>query len=183
MTTIYLALLRGINVGGKNKLPMQNVRAMFVAAGCENVQTCIQSGNIVFNARAETAALVSGLVSAQIQRDFGYNIPVVLRTAEQLREVTLHNPYLQAGADADTLHVVFLANAPDPQSVALLDVHRSPPDTFHARGQEIYLHLPQGAARTKFTNAYFDAKLKTVSTQRNWRTVTTLLTLMETNDV
>jgi uncharacterized protein (DUF1697 family) len=90
-----------------------------------------------------------------------------------------NNPFLAAGAADETLHVLFLADPPSPRRVADLDPDRSPPDAFVVLGQEVYLRLPHGAARTKLTNAYFDARLATTSTGRNWRTVTKLLALME----
>jgi uncharacterized protein (DUF1697 family) len=175
----HLALLRGINVGGKNKLPMNALVEIFVESGCKDVQTYIQSGNITFNASAKAAASVAGRVTAKITERFGYRTPVILRTVEQLRDVTLHNPFLDAGATPEALYVMFLADTPASASVQKLDPDRSPPDAFQVRGQEIYLHLPVGVANSKLTNAYFDTKLSTIGTSRNWRTVTRLLELME----
>ena len=103
---------------------------------------------------------------------------MILRTAAQLRDVVLQNPFLKAGAAEENLHVMFLADLPSPPRLDKLDPDRSPPDRFIVRGQEVYMHLPQGVADTKLTNAYFDAKLATTSTGRNWRTVIKLLELM-----
>jgi uncharacterized protein (DUF1697 family) len=102
-----------------------------------------------------------------------------VRTADELRAVAQGNPFLDEGADADTLHVAFLADRPRSDRVAALDANRSPGDSFVVRGSEIYLRLPNGVARTKLTNAYFDSKLSTISTARNWRTVLKLLELMQ----
>ncbi len=178
MPETYLALLRGINVGGKNKLPMDRLRELFVAAGCRDVRTYIQSGNVVFTAEPAVVASLSDVMSAHIAERFGYRVPVIVRTAAQLDDVMRHNPFILEGADAETLHVFFLADLPHPRNVAALDPDRSPPDAFVVRGQDVYLRLPHGAARTKLSNAYFDAKLATVSTGRNWRTATALLALM-----
>ena len=174
----HLALLRGINLGGKNKLPMKDLVELFVAAGGDNVRTYIQSGNVLFDAPRSVATEIPDRIAARIAERFGFRSPVILRTADQLHDVASNNPFLAAGAAEDTLHVMFLATPPDPTRVADLDPDRSPPDEFAVRGQEVYLHLPNGAARSKLTNAYFDAKLATTSTARNWRTVTTLLKLM-----
>jgi uncharacterized protein (DUF1697 family) len=179
MAETYLALLRGINVGGKNKLPMKDLSALFVAAGCADVRTYIQSGNVILRAEPGVAASLPELIPARIAKSFGYQTPIVLRTADQLRSVASHNPFLEAGAAEETLHVYFLADLPDPRRVDALDPDRSPPDAFVVRGQEIYLQLPNGMARTRLTNAYFDSKLATTSTARNWRTVMRLLQLME----
>jgi uncharacterized protein (DUF1697 family) len=176
----YLALLRGINVGGKNKLPMKDLIEIFVSHGCENVLSYIQSGNIIFRSGPSVAAEIPTVIAAQITARFGLRVPVVLRTVEELRHVALNNPFLQAGAAEDTLHVMFLADLPSAQRVASLDPDRSPPDAFQVLGREIYLHLPKGVADSKLTNAYFDSKLATTSTGRNWRTVCKLLAMMET---
>ena len=175
----YLALLRGINVGGKNKLPMKDLVDLFVEAGCDDVRTYIQSGNVIFGAAPDLAARLPGLVAARIAERFGYRTPAVLLTADQLRDVVANNPFLAAGAVEDELHVMFLADRPDPRRIADLDPDRSPPDAFVVRDQEIYLRLPHGVARTRLTNYYFDAKLGTTSTGRNWRTVIKLLELTE----
>lgn len=179
MPDSQLALLRGINVGGKNILPMRDLAAIFGDAGCENVRTFIQSGNVVFNASASASRRLAGEVAARIEERFGYKVPVILRTAQQLHDVVSNNPFLKPGSAEEILHVMFLADRPIPAKIAALDLNRSLPDTFIVRGQEIYLNLPNGGGKSKLTNAWFDAKLSTVSTVRNWRTVNKLLTMME----
>ena len=174
---VHIALLRGINVGGKNRLPMKDLAAMFVDAGCEGVRTYIQSGNVVFRADPAVADEVPARISASIQSQFGYEITVVTRSAQDIEAVVRVNPFLERGAETDKLHVVFLADPPDADGVETLDPDRSPPDEFTVRGREIYLHCPDGMARSKLTNAYFDSRLATVSTMRNWKTVSKLLEL------
>ena len=178
MPATHLALLRGINVGGKHALPMRDLRELFVEAGCRDVRTYIQSGNVLFTADPDAVAPLPGLIAARIAERFGYRVPVVLRTAAELDEVVRGNPFLGEGAAEGTLHVLFLADLPEARRVAALDPDRSPPDAFVVRGREVYLRLPNGAARTKLTTDYFDATLATTSTGRNWRTVTTLAALM-----
>jgi uncharacterized protein (DUF1697 family) len=178
MASTYLALLRGVNVGGKNKLPMKELSELFTAAGCADVRTFIQSGNVVFRASAAATAKVPVQVGAKITERFGFRTPIVLRSAEQLRAVVAGNPFLQMGVPEETLHVMFLADSPRDQAVAGLDPNRSPGDTYIVRGAEIFLQLPNGAGQSKLTNAYFDSKLATIGTSRNWRTVTKLLAMM-----
>lgn len=174
---VHVALLRGVNVGGKNKLPMKDLAAIFRAAECDDVRTYIQSGNVLFSASKALARRVPSAVAEAIEADFGFAVPVVLRTADELRSVAADNPFLQDGADPAALHVAFLAKKPTAAKAASLDPERSPPDEFAVRGKDIYLHCPNGVARTKLTNAYFDAKLGTTSTVRNWRTVLKLIEL------
>lgn len=176
---VHVALLRGINVGGKNRLPMKDLIALFRAAGCTEVESYIQSGNLVFRAAAALAPRLPALVTEAIAGGFGLQIPVIVRAARELRRVAEGNPFLRAGADLGTLHVGFLADRPAAGQVASLDPGRSAPDQFVVRGREIYLHCPNGLARTKLTNQYFDAKLATTSTVRNWKTVLALVALTE----
>jgi len=171
MTRTYLALLRGINVGGKNMLPMKTLTGIFSDAGCGEVRTYIQSGNVVFTAAPRVADKLTSVISARIQESLGLSVPVVLRTAGDVERIATSNPFRSRGVPEDITYVMFLAHKPDPQAVAGLDPERSPGDEFIVQGGEIYLHLRNGAATTKLTNAYFDSKLKTVSTSRNWRTV------------
>ncbi len=156
---------------------MKDLAAIFVDAGCRSVATYIQSGNVVFEAPASLAGRIPTLIEEAIEERFGLEVPVVSRTAGELRKVVGGNPFLRSGADPSTLHVAFLADRASTAGVKLLDPHRSPPDTFAVRGREIYLHCPNGYGRSKLTNAYFDSKLATKSTVRNWRTVETLLEL------
>jgi len=174
----YVALLRGINVGGKNMLPMKELAALFVTAGCGEVVTYIQSGNVVFCAADKVAGRLQNAIAKQVELQFGLKVPVVLRTASEMQVVSLGNPFLKAGSAEEMLHVSFLADRPEPDLVAGLDVMRSAPDEFAVIGREIYMKLVTGAAKTKLTNAYFDSKLKTVSTMRNWRTVLKLAEMM-----
>jgi uncharacterized protein (DUF1697 family) len=175
-SAVHLALMRGINVGGKNMLPMRDLAGMFEDAGCANVRTFIQSGNVIFTATASVSKGLAGVAASKIEERFGYNVPVVLRTAQQLRDVVSNNPF--PGAE-EILHVMFLADRPSPAKIAALDPNRSAPDSFIVRGQEVYLQLPNRVAASKLTNAWFDSQLGTVSTLRNWRTVTKLLEMMK----
>ncbi len=169
----FVALLRGINVGGKNSLPMKDLIAMFTKAGCSGVSTYIQSGNVLFRAEAALAAKLPAVISSAIKKRFGFSPPTVLRSSEELRRVAAANPFLKS--EIDTLHVAFLADLPDKEAVKSLEP--KPPDEFAVICREIYLRCPNGYGKTKLTNAYFDARLKTVSTVRNWKTVLKLLEL------
>jgi uncharacterized protein (DUF1697 family) len=173
----YLALLRGINVGGKHKLPMKDFSALLESLGCTKVRTYIQSGNAAFEASASVAAGLAGRLHAAVLKKAGFEAPVVLRSAAEMAAVLRSNPFLKKGADPGHLHVGFLADKPAGGALKALDPGRSLGDAFTVLGREVYFHLPNGVARTKLTNAYFDAALKTVCTLRNWRTVQALCAL------
>lgn len=175
----YVALLRGINVGGKNRLPMADLRGTFAAAGCAAVQTYIQSGNAVFEATQDLADAVPEIVTLAIRERFGYETSVIVRSGEELRRIAASNPFDTSG-DPRFLLVAFLRDTPTADSVSLLDPYRSPPDEFAVRGRNVYLRYPNGVARSKLTNEYLAARLQTVSTMRNWRTVLRLLEMVDT---
>ena len=168
---VHVALLRGINVGGKNKLPMAELVRLFRAQGCSEVGTYIKSGNVVFAVDPKRVRDLPARVSQELRARLGLNVPLVLRTAAEFKRAAKSNPFLAAGIEPTQLHVAFLAERPSKSATAALDPQRSPGDAFELVGRELYLHLPNGVARTKLTNAYFDATLATTSTVRNWRTV------------
>ena len=175
----YLALLRGINVGGNNKIRMADLAAIFIEAGCKDVSTYIQSGNVLFNANPTLVQKIPQLVTTAMQQRLSLRIPVILRTRAQLQTAIAANPYPEAAATPKLLHLLFLADTPTASSISSLDPNRSAPDRYTILGRDIYLCLATGVAGTKLTNAYFDSRLNTLSTGRNWLTATKLLELMQ----
>ncbi len=176
----YLLLLRGINVGGKNRLAMAALTELVCTLGATSVQTYIQSGNVVCAATPTLARSLAGKLQARLLTQLGLTIPVLMRSAAECQQVLKQNPFLNAGEDPEQLHVMFLAEPPSPARLATLDPARSPGDQFAVVGRDIYLKCPNGVARTKLTTSYFDSHLKTVSSMRNWRTVCTLASMCRT---
>lgn len=179
MTETCLALLRAINLGPNNRILMSDLTKVFVGSGCNNVRTYIQSGNVIFEADPELSQRLPDLIRTEIERRFGLQVPTILRTVREMREVVNRNPFLEKGVEDEVLHVLFLADRPKAAAVQGLDPNRSPPNRFAVRGKEVYLLFRSGFARNKLSSAYFDSKLGTVGTMRNWRTVTKLLELMQ----
>jgi uncharacterized protein (DUF1697 family) len=175
----WAAFLRGINLGGRHKVPMAELRAFFAELGAHDVSTYIQSGNVVFRAEEAVARELAAGFERRAEERFSFPVPAVVRSAGALRDVLAGNPFLADGADEKALHVLFLASEPDAAAVAGLDPERSAPDAFAVRGREVYLHLPHGVARTRLTTAYFDRVLRTTSTGRNWRTVAKVAAMTE----
>ena len=174
----YVAFVRGVNVGGKNKLPMADLRDIFKTAGCAAVRTYIQSGNVVFEATQDLAKRAPETVAQAIRERFGYETAVIVRSGEELRQIVASNPFDTSG-DPRFLHVAFLKETPDADAVSRLDPDRSPADSFEARGRNVYLHFPNGVAGSKLTNEYLAAQLRTASTMRNWRTILTLMEMVD----
>jgi uncharacterized protein (DUF1697 family) len=177
--SIYVALLRGINVSGQRKVPMARLRALCEALGYTDVTTYLQSGNVVFRApRRSTTALASAL-EERIAAELGFDVPVLVRTEQALRAVATANPLLDGSIDPASLHVVFLDGRPSTTALDAIDAARFAPDRFAARGSEIYLSCPNGYGRTKLTNTFFERQLDTRATTRNWKTVTNLVGLTQ----
>jgi uncharacterized protein (DUF1697 family) len=171
----YVALLRAVNVGGYGKLPMASLRQLLSELGFLNVVTYIQSGNAVFDAPAP-AAKVSAALAASLEKLTGAPVGVMIRTHEQLTRVIEQNPFAtEAAADGARVHVVFLAgHAAAGAEDGLNGIVRQYParrDRFHLAGDTLYLHLPDGAAETKFTGKPMDRALGVAATARNWNTV------------
>jgi uncharacterized protein (DUF1697 family) len=173
----HVALLRAINVGGRNSLPMKDLRALCEAAGCKDVTTYIQSGNVAFGASAALARKLPAALEKAILAHAGIRVPVIVRQAAELAAAARANPFLKAGVDANELHVGFLAHEPKKEHIAALDPKRSPPDEFVVLGREVYFRFPRGAGQTKLTAPYFDGKLATTITMRNLRTLQALVEL------
>jgi uncharacterized protein (DUF1697 family) len=167
-----VALLRGVNLAAHKRMKMADLVAMFEKCGCTEVATYIQSGNVVFT--APSAGIDAAALEAAIEKRFGFNAPVVLRTAEELDAAIAANPYPKCDQEKDRPHISFLADEPLTEHIALLDPQRSPGDSFTVLGRELYLLFPTGLANNKLTSQYFDSRLKTTGTARNWRTVLAL---------
>ena len=154
---------------------MNDLSKMFEDAGCLSVRTYIQSGNVIFVATPSGSRRVRDSVAATVFDAMGTQIPIILRSIHELTQVVARNPFRSESQSLRTLHVGFLADRPPAGLVSRLDPNRSPPDAFAVRGSEIYLHLPNGMARTRFTTAYLERTLATQATFRNWSTVVSLL--------
>jgi uncharacterized protein (DUF1697 family) len=167
----YAALLRGVNVGGKNKVAMADLRTLVESLGHSSVSTLIQSGNVVFTS---SKTVTPKSLEAAIAKQFGINVTVVLRTASELARAVKANPF--AKADPSKLHIGFMATKPSAAAVKKLDADSYEPEEFAVRGSDLYLHLPNGMGRAKLP-LYLDRQLKIPTTVRNWNTVTKLVEL------
>ena len=170
----YVALLRSINVGGNNKVPMEDLRALFGKHGASSVATYINSGNVVFRHASSDEAKLSTELEAAIAKKFKCTVPVVLRTDEELASVSSENPFPKLVSEPKKLHVMFLADAPKKPALASLDPQRSPGDSYQVLGREIFMSVVS-AAETKLTVDYFEKRLATKATARNWNTVNKLI--------
>lgn len=177
----YVILLRAVNVGSTGKLPMADFRKLLADCACSNVETYIQSGNAVVDAKCSAATLVKS-VGAALAKYMGSPVPVIVRTPAELTRVVAANPFAaEAAADGARVHAVFLSAVPAAAKIAGLApiVTNNPArrDRYHLEGDTLYLHLPDGAAESKFTAQTVDRVLGVTATARNWNTVLKLLAM------
>ena len=173
----YVALLRGINVSGQKKVSMAVLREVHAGLGHTDVVTYIQSGNVVFDAEIGDVETLRPEIEEAIVEEFGFDVPVVIRTSAQLASIIAASPYARSGADPSRLAVTFLNEMPAVDRAAGVDANAFSPDEFSLAGREIYLHCPTGFGRTKLTNTFLEKRLGVTATTRNWKTVTELAAL------
>jgi uncharacterized protein (DUF1697 family) len=176
--TIYVALLRGINVGGHNKLPMQALRDLLAALGCEDVETYIQSGNAVFRSGDDRTTLGSKIETV-VDKRFGFTPTVLLLTIDDYQSILSANPFPEATDNPKSLHVSFLSKAPVDPNLDALDTLKSPTENYVLLENAFYLHAPDGIGRSKLA-AKVERCLGVQATGRNWRTAMKLLELAAT---
>lgn len=167
--TVFVALLRGINVGGAGKLAMADLRRIATGCGFEDVRTYVQSGNVVFRANGSRAAVAKSLRAA-IAAETPVDPAIAIRTADQLAKVVDGCPF----DDTANVHVTFLVEGAS-SSRPHVDPDQFEPERYAIRGSEVYLYLPNGMGRSKLAQALSKGKAAADGTTRNWRTVTTLL--------
>lgn len=188
--TTYVALLRGVNVGGRNKVPMARLREALLDAGMSGARTYIQSGNIVVDARG-SAATVAQQVHDVIEQAFGLTVPVVVVTAAELGAIVSANPYADE-PDHRRVHAIVMADEPDDAGLAALaervavaeaKTGAGTGDSITVVGRVAYLHTPNGFGRSELAKSVGTGARNPVAqgTARNWATVTTLLE-MATSD-
>ncbi|MCZ4119276.1 DUF1697 domain-containing protein [Streptomyces sp. H39-S7] len=173
--TSYVALLRGINVGGKNKVPMQTLRELLTGLDCTDVRTHLQSGNAVFgHPRADPAELATSL-EARITEELGLTIRCLVRDGAGLRRVVDRNPFDMEGIDPSRFLVTFLSAPPDQERLSAIDPAAYAPEEFRLADPktptEIYTHLPDGIHKARLALLFTDKKLGVTATARNWNTV------------
>jgi uncharacterized protein (DUF1697 family) len=168
-------MLKALNVGGKNVIPMKALAALFESCGARDVKTYVNSGNVVFDATAAALKTLPRKVVTALQEKYDIESCVVLRTREALQAALAATPF--ATKDTKLLMYGFFEGAPDKKGVVALDPDRSPPDRFEVQGRTLYLHCPAGLGRSKLTTAFFEKGAGTAVTMRNWNTVTALVAL------
>jgi uncharacterized protein (DUF1697 family) len=171
----YISMLRGINVGGHNKVPMDQLRAMFEALGFEQVRTYIQSGNVVFKAAKSNPADFSARIEKKILAQFGFAVSVITRTPEEVHKAIQNNPFVkESKTEPAKVYIAFLSQAPAADAVKKLEALATVSEQLRHAGGEVYLYYRDGMGRAKLTGSVLEKVLAVTATARNWNTVTKL---------
>jgi uncharacterized protein (DUF1697 family) len=178
--TVYIALLRGINVGGNNLIKMEALRTLCGKLKLRDAATYVQSGNVVFRATEGDAVRVGRLIEDGIQRTFGIRAAVVIRTAAELREAAARNPFAgRSGIEPGKLVVTFLPMPVGTDAREKVLALRMPPEELHLDGREMFVYFPNGQSKSMLPMAKVDRALGTTGTGRNWNTVVKLLAMAD----
>jgi uncharacterized protein (DUF1697 family) len=173
----YAALLRGVNVGGRGKVAMEDLRGLFEALGFTDVASYVQSGNIVFTSGTpiKDTAELARTIEHKVSKDLGVESSVLIKSGDELRTILQSNPLVDRTDDPAKLHVTFLAQKPDAEHLAKLPEGGDGTDELVVVGQEVYLFCPGGYGNSKLNNTFIEKRLAVRATTRNWRTVTKLV--------
>ncbi len=176
----WITLLRGINVGGRNKLPMKALTSLLENLGCTDVKTYIQSGNAVFRHNTRSATQLSDAIRGAIAAEHGFEPAVLLLKPAELRDAVASNPFPEAAAEADgkRLHAIFLATKPETPDLEVLEAVRQPDESWELINRALYLVTPSGFHKSKLA-AKAERVLGVQITARNWRTTMKLLEMVE----
>jgi uncharacterized protein (DUF1697 family) len=175
----WIALFRGINVGGTNKLPMKDLVASLSKLGYENVQSYIQSGNVVFRSAEKSAQKLASQIAATVKKTNGFEPKIFVLSAKSLATAIAANPYKKAERNHKSLHLYFLAEPAKHAKLAELDKLKSGDEAFSLKESVFYLHAPDGIGKSKLAERV-ERLLGVATTARNWRTVCTLLAMAQT---
>ncbi len=173
-----IVLLRGINLGPRNRIGMAELRDLLTGAGFADVRTYVQSGNVVLSSRASPER-VAHKCEQQIAAKFGLDVPVVVRTRDELAEVVERNPLGEVAVNPKRYQVTFMSAKPDPENVRKLEAAAVAAEQLVVIGREIYAWHPEGIARSRLWTLLAGRGLGVIATARNWTTVTKLLALAD----
>lgn len=174
--TTYVALLRGINVSGQKLIKMDRLRSVFESMSFRQVQTYIQSGNVVFEAEEQATRELGRTIEARLLQEFGFEVAVVVRTIAELEALVQHHPFEKELAQEEgKLYLTLLAEAPQAEAIANLESVQNDVDSFHVGDREVYILCRESYGKSQFSNHFLEKKLKVKATTRNWQTMNKLL--------
>jgi len=179
----FIALLRGINVSGQKQIKMSDLKSLFEESGFQNVETYIQSGNVIFSSKEKSIEKLEIKISAAIKRKYGFDVRIIIVTHQEIKSTLESNPFIKQKKDTDKLYVIFLSSLPSKADIKKLGESDFAPEEFIIDGRRLYLFVPNGYGRAKLNNNFFESKLNVSATTRNLKTVKKLYELSKTNEL
>ncbi len=177
---VIICMLRGVNVGGHNKIKMDALRALCGSLKLRDPQTYVQSGNVIFRTGERDLSRLAKRMQDAIARKYGFRPEVILRTADELRDVIARNPFAKRrDIEPSKLLVLFLLDDPGAEARASIQKVKTDPEELHIAGRELYIYFPNGMGRSKLNLVSIEKKLNTQGTGRNWNSVTRMLEIAE----
>ena len=177
---VIISMLRGVNVGGHNKIKMDALRALYESLGLRDVQSYVQSGNVIFRTKERDLTALTKRIQNGIERRFGFRPDLILRTCSELRDVIRRNPFAKRrGIEPNKFLVTFLAGDPGAEARENARKIKTEPEELGIDGREAYIYFPNGMARPKMSWPAIERALGTSGTGRNWNTVNKLLEIAE----
>ncbi len=172
----YIVMLRGINVSGQKKIKMADLKAHLEDIGFTNVQTYIQSGNVVFSHEKLPQKTIEKLIGEKILAEYGWDVPVMAKNPDEFEYLLMNNPFLK-DKDTERLYITFLSDEPNSERQEYLKSFDYSPEEYILDGKFIYFYAPNGYGKATMNNNFFENKLKVSATTRNWKTVNVLFEL------
>ena len=180
---VLISMLRGVNLGGHNKIKMDALRALYESLKLEDPRTFIQSGNVIFRTKfrkEKNPAALAKKIQTAIERSFGFRPEVILRTPDELRNAIAATPFpAHRNLHPSKILITFLAADPGPEAQSTLLTLKGYPEELHLKGRELYIYFPDGAGKSKLPWSKLDKLLQTTGTARNWNSVTKMLAIAE----
>lgn len=171
MKITYIALLRGINVSGQKQIKLNDLKSMFEAMKFTDVQTYIQSGNVVFKSKQLPINKLEKRITKAISDKYGFDVKVIVKTPEEIEYVLNNNPFIKKKKNIERLYVTFLSENPSEANITKLKENNYAPEEYIIDDTNIFLFFPNGYGKAKLNNNHFESKLKVHATTRNWKTI------------
>jgi uncharacterized protein (DUF1697 family) len=177
---VFISMLRGVNVGGHNRIKMAVLCDLCRSLKLEDPRTYVQSGNVIFRTKEKNTALLAKKIQNAIEKECGFRPDVILRSADELRQAIAANPFARRkDVEPGKLLLTFLAGDPSPDAPATLLKFKDYPEELHLLGRELYIYFPNGAGKSKLPWSNVEKLLKAAGTARNWNSVTKMLAIAE----
>ncbi len=176
----YISLLRGINVSGQKKIKMAELKELYESLGFKDVQTYIQSGNVIFKDKKIDQDKIIKRIENKIGQQYGYRVTVIMRTPDEMNSIIKNNPFPDFAAETKMLYVTFLAEEIDPSKISGLEKYKAKDDKYVLIGKNFYFYCPGGYGKTKLSNNTIERVFSAPATTRNWNSVLTLKDLSST---